>query len=402
MKAAPSTTPVPTLSGSTFSHLLQLPRELRDLIWEYSLLAAHPTPAITSPASIAAAYRKYDSWGEELIHYPRSTPINSTALLCCSHQLHNEVRAAIERLRAQRRLVCSLRLLLRNEQYLFLDWTCVPTRSTHYDGVHISVKVLGKPEQPLKHSPSSSGAFTTPVKTLHPSSFSSRAPTTLQAFRAAPQTIPSSSTTTSSLLYARQPDGAGDYTLHRALFKLLARLRTHGPSFLGDPIIFSVISSLSSSLSSPSSSYSHSSTSIPSPAPSPLTTFTTLTFDVLTPPPSHADPATAYRPALFPWEAPSSSPRHSHHRHRPATNGIAPPIVLAVALREFVCWALHGASPARQRGNAFFVEGFVFATRLSLFSPIWTFAVEREGLSHAWGNQLDAGQHGWTDYKRVL
>lgn len=332
-KASRTSPPHPTSSGSTLSHLLQLPRELRDLVWEQSLLAAHPPPAITSPVDIAAAYRQYDSWGEEAIHYPRTTRINSTALLCCNRQIHAEVRAAIERLRAQRRLACSLRMLLRNEKHLFLDWLCVPALSAHYDTVHISFKIVGKPQP--KHSPTTSTSLCMPVKTLHPSSSPAHhLPPPLRTLLPHHHAPSSSSSASSSLIYARQ--AGADHALHRALFKLLARLRTHGPRFLGDPIIFSAISS---SPSSPPRRHH---------AP---TTFAALCFDVLTPPAAYA---ASYRPAMMPWEG---CGRFA------GGGGLVSPLVVAVALREFAVWAVHGASTAMGgvggvAENAFFVGGF--------------------------------------------
>ncbi|GME42357.1 uncharacterized protein LTHEOB_10298 [Neofusicoccum parvum] len=333
------TTAPPVTSGAQpFSHILDLPRELRDLIWEHSLLAVHAPPAIASPASIASAYRQYDSWGEEANHYPRRTRVNSTALLCCSRQVHVEVNDAIARLRAQRRLACQLRILLRNEKHLFLDWTSVPAVSPHYDDVFVEFKMVGAPER--KGLAGSGGG----MKTLHPNAFASGS-----AHRTS--TPPFTRTPWTSILYDRTN---GDFEFHRHLFKMLARLRSYGPSFVGDPVIFSAISSstTSSCPSSSSSSFSSSSSSSSSSsAPRTPTSATHLTFNVLSPPPQHSPPD-AFRPPLWPW----TPPRHVAAAAR-RTHGLVRPLCVALLLREFVVWALHGRD-ARRGENAFLKTGF--------------------------------------------
>lgn len=379
----PATAPAPT-----FSHLLDLPRELRDLIWEHCLLAAHGPQA----ASVSD-YRQYDSWGEESNHYPRRTHVNSTALLCCSHQVHAEMAAAIARLRAQRRLACSLRILLRNERHLFLDWTCVPAVATHYDSVDIEFKLVGKPER-------KGGGL---IKTLHPSALLGRSSN-------------SSSPPWSSILYERNED---DFAIHRHLFKMLARLRSYGPSFAGDPVIFSAISS------SPSpSSHPHFPTSNPPPPPptssapprqpnrprpSP-TTITNLTFNVLTPPPSHTPPD-SYRPHSWPWQSPrpqliiargsrdiiSVSNRISAQQHQ---HGLIPPLCVAMLLREFVVWAVHGREKRRGAGGRFRADENAF-----LKSGVGGVAVLLDGAEVDVGDVVHRGGGGasvWDWWEPVL
>ncbi|KAF4539366.1 uncharacterized protein LTHEOB_10298 [Lasiodiplodia theobromae] len=361
-------------------HLLLLPRELRDLIWEYSLLSTHTPPAQSSPPRITSDYRQYDSWGEEASYYPRRTRVNSTTLLCCSRQINAEVSDAIDRLRAQRRLTCSLRILLRNEQYLFIDWLCVPAVATHYDAVHIDFKTVGKPQ------PIGSGSLRgLPIKTVHPS-----------ALPGHPSQNPNASSSSisrtrgaswSSLLY--EPKDR-DFSFHRHLFKLLARLRNYGPSFLGDPVIFSAITTPSSGGSTFSSSSTPPSSSRCR-APTP-TTFTTLTINVLTPPSSHTDPS-AFRPPLYPWlicggrdetnfrqrwlavvrryqrecSSSSSSSNFPGGGGGGGTGMLVPPAVVAACCREFFAWAMHARSTAGAGAsgigvgkgqNAFLKDGF--------------------------------------------
>ncbi|KAL1615401.1 hypothetical protein SLS54_009055 [Diplodia seriata] len=306
-----------------------------------------------------------------------------TALLCCNRQINAEVSDAIARLRAQRRLACSLRILLRNERHLFIDWTCVPAVATHYDAVHIDFKIVGKP-QPAGGA-SSRGL---PMKTLHPSALPGHP---LSRARAAS----SAGTPWTSLLYERKDR---DFSFHRHLFKLLARLRNYGPSFLGDPVIFSAITTPANTTTTATPV-----TSSPTPpqnppkqqppptrrrTPTTPTTFTLLTINVLTPPTSHTDP-TAFRPPLYPWLISGSggagAPRpqmwmaivRRHHRSVSSADssdgGLVPPAVVTACCREFFAWALHsrstagtmavvpvpGAGGATGRGeNAFLKEGF--------------------------------------------
>ncbi|KAF4302093.1 hypothetical protein GTA08_BOTSDO10364 [Botryosphaeria dothidea] len=329
-KASPTSPPHPRLFRLDFLHLLQLPRELRDLVWEQSLLAAHPPPAIPSPVDIAAAYRQYDSWGEEAIHYPRTTRINSTALLCC--QPPDPRRGGAPPLSAcapsaASPAPCACCCATRSTSSS-TGSACPPSPPTTTPS-HISFKIVGKPQP--KHSPTTSTSLSTPVKTLHPSSSPAHhlppPLRTLLPHHHAPSLLlssssssSSSSSASSSLIYARQA-GVSTTPSTAPSSSSSPRLRTHGPRFLGDPIIFSAISS---SPSSPPRRHH---------AP---TTFTALCFDVLTPPAAHA---AAYRPAMM------------------------PPLVVAVALREFAVWAVHGASTAmggvgRVAENAFFVGGF--------------------------------------------
>lgn len=376
-------------------YLLLLPRELRDLIWECSLLSTHTPPAQSSPPRITSDYRQYDSWGEEANYYPRRTRVNSTALLCCSRQINAEVSDAIDRLRAQRRLTCSLRILLRNEMYLFIDWICVPAVATHYDAVHIDFKTVGKPQ------PMGGGSLRgLPIKTVHPSALPGHHPSQ-HPNASSSSSISRTRAPWSSLLY--EPKDR-DFSFHRHLFKLLARLRNYGPSFLGDPVIFSAITTpisatFSSSSSTPPSQQLHqtlssssSSSSRRRQAPSP-TTFSTLTINVVTPPSSHTDPS-AFRPPLYPWlicggrdeanfrqrwiavvrryqrECSSSSSSSNFPGGGGGDGGtgmLVPPAVVAACCREFFAWAMHARSTAGAGAggigvgkgqNAFLKDGF--------------------------------------------
>ncbi|RYP13070.1 hypothetical protein DL767_010943 [Monosporascus sp. MG133] len=128
--------------------LLEIPRELRDLIIRLVLLSGRPAPIDYRDASrltrapIEDVY--FASWhGSSGIRYePKSTTPAATPLLLVNRQLHLETKHALERI-PERGRSYSLDLMLVKEELLWPTWTLVPAYAQHVDSVDVRVRVVG-------------------------------------------------------------------------------------------------------------------------------------------------------------------------------------------------------------------------------------------------------------------
>lgn len=119
--------------------LLDLSRELRDLIWEFCLTLPDypPPPPSGSPHDNPEWHERYffcTNEDERIIGWPKRTlRISSIPLLQTNRQVNAEIHETIARLYSQRRMDCDLQITVYREKYLLLDWLCLPVNALHYD-----------------------------------------------------------------------------------------------------------------------------------------------------------------------------------------------------------------------------------------------------------------------------
>ncbi|KAK7548726.1 hypothetical protein IWX49DRAFT_44630 [Phyllosticta citricarpa] len=122
--------------------LMDLPRELRDCIWEACLTIPSSRPASPDPNDYVAGNTPND----ETVYYPTpNVNITSVSLLCVNRAANAEVHATILRLYAHRRVNSKLNILTRNEKFLRLDWLLLPVNSVHYDNLEVDFRFTGQP-----------------------------------------------------------------------------------------------------------------------------------------------------------------------------------------------------------------------------------------------------------------
>lgn len=131
--------------------LLDLSRELRDLIWESCLTTPErpPPPPSGSPCNNPEWDDRYFfciNEEEQFIGWPKRTlQISSIPLLLTNRQINTEIHETIARLYSQRRMDCNLQVTIYREKYLLLDWLCLPVNALHYDNWNIDFRQIDPP-----------------------------------------------------------------------------------------------------------------------------------------------------------------------------------------------------------------------------------------------------------------
>ncbi|KAK7539450.1 uncharacterized protein J3D65DRAFT_618677 [Phyllosticta citribraziliensis] len=123
-------------------NLMDLPRELRDCIWEACLTTPSSPPESPDPD----AYIRGNTLSDETVSYPGSKfTIASVSLLRVNRAVNAEVQATILRLYAHHRVNSKLNILIRNEKFFRLDWLLLPVDSLHYDYLEVDFRFTGLP-----------------------------------------------------------------------------------------------------------------------------------------------------------------------------------------------------------------------------------------------------------------
>ncbi len=142
----------------TPSLFLSLPLELRDHIYYY-LLSSASTQVPTSPDD---GYLRHTRrciprlcYGNtNTIYYKHHSYSSASALLCTSHQLHDEVREAVlfhNRLRSKG-IIYRLDIMLRSEDKdfgLYSTWLSIPAPVQYMQHLEIGLRWFNKPKEQL-------------------------------------------------------------------------------------------------------------------------------------------------------------------------------------------------------------------------------------------------------------
>ncbi|KAI9709885.1 MAG: hypothetical protein M1812_007593 [Candelaria pacifica] len=133
-------------------HLLTLPQEIRDIVYEYIFALVDP-PTERSPVTSGRPRKQIhgDSsdpnveFGERCNQYPlMPLPISSTSLLLTNRQLKAEVTFFMQSLEKTHALVYQLDCLILHEQYLYPTWLSIPYLSESIASVQVTFRVEGK------------------------------------------------------------------------------------------------------------------------------------------------------------------------------------------------------------------------------------------------------------------
>ncbi|KAK8242989.1 hypothetical protein IWZ00DRAFT_490945 [Phyllosticta capitalensis] len=122
--------------------LMQLPRELRDHVWEFCLTSPSRLPELIDPND----YIRGTSMNDDTVSYPTpNISIVGVKLLQVNRAVNAEVRATIRRLYAQNFINSKLNILIRNEKFFRLDWLLLPVNSLHFDTLEVDFRFTGQP-----------------------------------------------------------------------------------------------------------------------------------------------------------------------------------------------------------------------------------------------------------------
>ncbi|KAI4109023.1 MAG: hypothetical protein L6R37_000741 [Teloschistes peruensis] len=133
------------------SPFLQLPREIRDRIYEKLLDVEFPVP---DPIDSKAERHHLASRREGTIRFVNHLPAISTGGLArCCHQIFDELSRTIERRSASARgITCKLDLMIHGpeerfrEEQIFPSWTALPAPMSSVNNVHVTFRTV-KPEK---------------------------------------------------------------------------------------------------------------------------------------------------------------------------------------------------------------------------------------------------------------
>jgi hypothetical protein len=129
--------------------LMNLPRELRDHILQFALLAeTNQPPSLHQPfEELVASRKQYDkpalqSWSSLLLGDPSHAMSNATALLLVNRQLRVETQEAMNKL-AKQGVIYELDVVVLDEILPLTTWTCVPFLTTAVEELNISIRISG-------------------------------------------------------------------------------------------------------------------------------------------------------------------------------------------------------------------------------------------------------------------
>jgi hypothetical protein len=139
--------------------LMTIPRELRDHICHFALLAqTNEAPSLNKPFEELVANRKqYEnpnliSWSSLVLSDPSHNVSNATALLLVNRQLRAESQEAIQRLEKQG-VTYELDVVVVDEILPLTTWICVPFLTTAVEELNITIRISGSydPEKDRIH-----------------------------------------------------------------------------------------------------------------------------------------------------------------------------------------------------------------------------------------------------------
>lgn len=121
-------------------NLLELPRELRDIIYMAVLTAEVPRPSLSSNrlrpwnAHKIAAHAANAQPGEFGNTYSLDElPSTCTSLLCSSHQVNEELSEAISRAKSRGQMPLKIDCLVEDERIIYVTWISFPLARTHIE-----------------------------------------------------------------------------------------------------------------------------------------------------------------------------------------------------------------------------------------------------------------------------
>jgi hypothetical protein len=129
--------------------LMNLPRELRDHILQFALLAeTNQPPSLHQPfEELVASRKQYDkpalqSWSSLVLGDPSHAMSNATALLLVNRQLRVEIQEAMNKL-AKQGGIYELDVVVLDEILPLTTWICVPFLTTAVEELNISIRISG-------------------------------------------------------------------------------------------------------------------------------------------------------------------------------------------------------------------------------------------------------------------
>lgn len=141
------------------SSFLSIPREIREQIIEFALLAlrdaphAPPLSPIIDPKEHGREQLKDDlgywAWspGPKRVFYDTSVSpaelVTNSALLLTSRQICAETRYVLEHLRRTKQLHYALDIMFVNEDSLWPTWLGMPALATHIDNLTATIRICG-------------------------------------------------------------------------------------------------------------------------------------------------------------------------------------------------------------------------------------------------------------------
>lgn len=140
------------------SLLLRLPRELRDQIYSYVVLAEKTRPdlkesfdQLVNPrmSQNDSASRRTFTDGT-VLYLPQHDLNTSMSLLQVSRQIHAEVLEVLSRIEASP-LTCSLDIIILDEMLLLPTWLSVPSHRTSVDTVKVTFRIAGSFRRKGRH-----------------------------------------------------------------------------------------------------------------------------------------------------------------------------------------------------------------------------------------------------------
>jgi hypothetical protein len=127
--------------------LLSIPRELRDQILGYIILAREEAPALDQSFAELTRYRtnlhnpKLRSWCTVVPYRKEDAPANATNLLLVNRQIHAETLENVKLLDAR---VYDLDVIILNEIVPVPTWTHVPLLTTSLDKINVAFRISGR------------------------------------------------------------------------------------------------------------------------------------------------------------------------------------------------------------------------------------------------------------------
>jgi hypothetical protein len=131
-------------------NILDLPREIRDLIYRAVLDSELSTPS--SPAELRhnrkqmpSQYGSSEYFSEHCNQYPlQPVSISISSLLLTNRQIHREILDAIARLKAQKQLRYKIDCMIEDEKRIYPTWLSVLVVSFHIDVVEVDFRIFGQ------------------------------------------------------------------------------------------------------------------------------------------------------------------------------------------------------------------------------------------------------------------